>query len=261
MRKRRGRKKFTWLPVRGSAARLELVPPFNQLLAQLTVPPNGDVVTGIAPLTIDTPLEGTDITSDDQLNEVIGSEYVVERIVGRCFLSADQPDDDAPAAINPKTFLIGAGFFVARANDSSSGGGQDTPIGSATAAERQGNYSVLSVDTVREPWMWHRTWILNTGRVTANLAAFQLPFSNLLVDVAKHNLNMSGLMSPHFDVKSVRRVRQDERLWFAISARTLDNEWTNTGSIPNNTAVNGVTVVLDYRILGALRKAQNRSNF
>lgn len=267
--RRRRRKKYTWFPNIGSSAVLELVDPFQQLLFQVTLPPDGSITTLVNPVTIDTPLEGTDISADDQLSEIIGNDYVIERIVGKVFLSCDQPADDSPAAIFPKTALIACGFFVARANDSGSGGGLSTPIGSATPQERTANYGPLSLDTVREPWMWRRTWILSTGRASAAAGpAKNVPFSPLL-DLTGGSSSFppttnieagSALDGPHIDVKSVRRVRQDERLWFAVSARVLDNEWAGIER-PNTTGAEMVSGVLDYRVLGALRKAKNSSTF
>lgn len=265
MRRKRRRQRLTWFPNLGAAPNIELTDPYQQLLFSLTMPPNGSIVTGISPITVDTPLEGTDVSSNDQLSEVIGNEYIVKRIVGKCFLSAQDVADDPPVAIQPKTYLVACGFFVARANDSGSGGGETTPIGSASNQERTDNYGPLSLDTVREPWMWRRSWILTTGRPGANSAARPMAFQGL----GGFNLNQANTAfgtvfdGPHFDVKSARRVRQDERLWFSVSARTLDNELGNGAGnpAPNNTGINAISGVLDYRVLGGLRRARNSSSF
>lgn len=261
MRKRR-RKRYTWFPNIGSAATIELVEPFSQLLFTITPPANGGLVSAVSPLTIDSPLEGTAVSADDQLSEVLGNEYVIERIVGKCFLSCQSPADDPPGTIFPKSYLIACGFFVARANDDASGGGVNTPIGSASQPELNDNYGPLSLDTVREPWMWRRSWILSTGRPDPNSAIRPHPFVGLGgFGLTQSNLlHGSALDGPHIDIKSVRRVRQDERLWFSVSARTLDNELGASGS-PNTVAVDPVAGVLDYRVLGALRRARNSSSF
>lgn len=270
MRRRRRRAKYTWFPNLGSAAVNELTEPYQQLFFTMDLPPNGGLVTVVNPVTIDTPLEGTDITADDQLVEVIGNEYVIERIVGKLFLSCQAAADDPPATIFPKTVLIGAGFAVARANDTNSGGGLNTPIGSATLTERNDNYGPLSLDTIREPWMWRRTWILSTGRAPPQAGpGIGTPFAPILDTTSGASsfppttnlLHGSALDGPHLDVKSVRRVRQDERLWFCVSARTLDNEFVAFAQLPNTVGANIVAGILDYRVLGALRKAKARSNF
>lgn len=268
MRKRK--RKYTWFPNFGSASQnVESVPSFTGLKAQLTVPPNGDIVVALNPMVTDPPLEGEDINRDtDRLVQVLGNEYIIRRIVGRCFLSCDTPADDDPAAIFPKTFLIGVGFFVARANDTGSGGGHNTPIGSATNPEAVDNYSTLALDTDREPWMFFRTYILSSGRLsdpagTGTVQTRPWTPSSVTTGVGgpKDNLLMSGLMSPHFDVKSMRRVRDDERLFVSFSARTLDNEFLPADGRPNTVAPEGVSMYLDYRVLGALRRAKSRSNF
>lgn len=258
MRTRRRRQKFTWLPNSGSSAVITEDQPFSQLVANLTIPPDGGLVTAISIVTHDTPQEGDSLGANVALSTILGNEYIVKRIVGRCFLSAQAPADDPPTTVFPKTLLIGVGFFVARANDEQSGGGNQQPIGSASAAEARDNYNPLSLDTTREPWMWQRTYILSTGRADNSDPSLPVPFSDFFSLTT--NTWMSGLMSPHFDIKSARRVRQDERLFFAIGARTLDNEWP-TNHVPNQVLTSGVALVLDYRILGALRKAYNRSNF
>lgn len=269
MRRRRRKAKVTWFPNLGSAPVIEGVESFSQLKFQLTLAPQGDPATAVSPITHDAPKEGADIGPTDQLSDVLGNEYLVKRIVGKCFLAAAQPEDDDPAARFPKVVLIACGFFVARANDSNSGGGLSTPIGSASSAELSDNYGVLSLETVREPWMWRRAWILSTGRTIAPPGAQNTPFGvatrpvfgNMVGGAPTTNIDYgSALDGPHFDVKSARRIRQDERLWFAVSARVLDNEFIGAPA-PNRTAENMVTGILDYRVLGQLRRAKNSGNF
>lgn len=269
------RRKYTWFPVRGTGALdgATVGDNFNQQFFELNIPPNGDSVVGINPVVPDVPLEGDSINVDapGQLSQALGQEYIIERIVGKLLLSVQAPADDV-GVIFPKTMLIGAGFFVARSNDEDVGGGVNTPIGSATLAEQQEHYSPLSEETIREPWMWRRVWILNTGRPNAVAAtqpnAFganntQLAGTGLSVTAGAPPTNIqhsSALDGPHFDVKSVRRVGNDERLFFAVAARCIDRMFTvNQGT--NQVLTGGVAGVLDFRVLGALRKANNRSTF
>lgn len=274
MRRRRRRTKYTWFPNLGAAAVLEGVDDFPQLKFQLSLANSGAVATAISPITHDAPHEGNSLSQDETLVTVLGNEYVVKRIVGKLLLSCQQPEDDVPTAVFPKTALVAAGFFVARANDANSGGGFTTPIGSATSAESNDNYSPLSLETVREPYMFRRVWMLSTGRATPPTSSPSLPFSagardNAVVSTAGfqgvgapqfNGMYGSVLDGPHFDVKSARRIRQDERLWFVVSARVMDNEWTTT-SVPNTEGSNMIAGILDYRVLGQLRKAKNSGTF
>lgn len=61
---------------------------------------------------------------------------------------------------------------------------------------------------------------------------------------------------PKIDVKSVRRIGQDDRLWFSISTVALGPVQTE-----EQTFVGGVQGYLDVRILGNTRKAKNDGKF
>lgn len=271
MRKRR---KFTWFPVLGSEGPTETTDDFNQLFAEITVAPNGASSVAINPMVPDVALEGDIIgaATGGQLVQVLGQEYYIERIVGKCFVSVNAPADDPPTAIFPKVYLVGVGIFVARADDTDAAGGQNQPIGAASLTERQENFSPLAVDTIREPWMWRRVWLLSTGRPEANAALETQGFGPTLTSLAgtglaivpgapKTNIGYGSVMDgPHVDVKSVRRVGNDERLWVVIAARTIDNEFTS-GTTPNTTGAEAVQLVFDYRVLGRLTRARNRSAF
>lgn len=267
------RRKYTWFPVIGTVGPGETGDNFAQRIFTLSVAPNGGTEIAITPIVPDVPLEGDDIdvTAGGQLSQALGQEYVIERIVGKLFLSVHGPGDDGAGAVFPKVLLVGAGFFVARANDSDVGGGPDAPIGSATVAERIENYGVLGEDAIREPWMWRRTWVLSTQRprvaFAANSGAFQ-PVRNTIAGTGLSqnggapNTNIdaaSSLDGPHFDVKSVRRVGNDERLYFVVSVRTLDN--VLTADPPNQVLIDGLSGVLDFRVLGQLRRAKGKSSF
>lgn len=274
MRTKRRKRKYTWFPVTGSAGPAETNDNFAQLLAQHVVSPDGLTNVDISPCVPDVPMEGDDInvTAPGQLVQALGQEYFIERIVGKCFLSYTTGVDDGIVSIFPRTVLVACGFFVARANDGDVGGGAGTPIGSASLPERVENYSPLSEDAIREPWIWRRTWILSNGRPVPNpnsAGAFGLTttqisggvgFTNSVVQAGAPTTNInqgSALDGPHFDAKSVRRVGNDERLWFVVASRTLDREFDIT--TPNVAGILGL--VLDYRVLGRLTRAHNRSNF
>lgn len=220
-------------------------------------------------------MEGSEIDPDaaGQLVQAIGQEYIIERIVGKffCGYGTLQPDTGAEP---PQTAWVGAGLFIARAADREAGGGQNVPIGAASAIEIIENYSPLSPEVIREPWMWRRTWILSNGRaqLSGTTGGIPNPFASG-VDVipnvgplpspAAPRTNMqygSVADGPHVDVKSVRRVGNDERLWLIVAVRTLDTLYTG-GRTPTINANAGLGFWFDYRVLGQLRRARNRSNF
>lgn len=192
--------------------------------------------TLVLPCTADAVVEGQNAPFIERGIVLQESDWMLERIVGKLFIGLDIETTESPAV------LCGAGFFVARSNNESGGGG-DTPIGSATAAERNENYSPLHEDTVDEPWLWRRTWLLGGSPTSFGLTTF--PLNN-----AFYGSVMDG---PHIDAKSVRRIGNDERLWFAFSTASLAADVEQT-----NGAVRGY---LDYRILGALRKSKGKSSF
>lgn len=255
MRTRRRRKRFTWFPITGTAAQGEGIAPFQQQLIQLNVLPTGAISTISIPVVPDSPTEPAQTALEDSLSDIIGSEYVIERICGACFVSVWGRDDDPPGTIFPKLILVTAGFFVGRSNDAISGG--DLPIGdegTINGAVAVNSYSGLALNTIREPWMWRRTWLLHTGQ------GGNAPFTS--GTVASDNRSQTGLNNTSsLDVKSVRRVGNDDRLWFNLSARSLDNDILSNEALPTTIGDNTVSAVLDYRVLGALRKAKNSSTF
>lgn len=276
MRKFKRKRKFTWFPIRGSEGPEGTNDDFSSLVGSFFVTPDGSSTVTISPLIPDVPMEGDTIDQNapGQLVQALGQEYYVERIVGKCHLAATGPVDDVPSAEAPKTIQIGCGIFVARANDEDVGGGFNTPIGSATLAERQENYSPLGVDAIREPWMWRRSWVLSTGRPSNVPQAQGVPFGithTVIPNVGpivhpgttSNNQMGSALDGPHFDIKSVRRVGNDERLWLVVATRALDiilnQRAPNTSLDPANG--NGVHMVFDYRVLGRLTRPRNRSAF
>lgn len=262
---RRRRSRGTWFPTVGTAG--EGATNFNGRQFNITHPAaSAELLTIISPITFDQPFEGDAIDpTDASLADIVGSEYVLQRIVGKLWITR-QANVSAGTGleVNP-CMLVGAGFFVARANDAAVGGGPDTPIGSATEAERRDNYSPLEVDTVREPWIWRRTWLLGT----AGLGSVQNPAVGGLEvrrPVAEADSFVAGFPAstafygsvadgPHIDSKVKRRVGQDNRLWFAVSAVP----WP----IGEETAGDGTNLpgYLDYRIFGSLRKAKGSSAF
>lgn len=239
---RRRRTKYEWflnVGTTGPAADAEDDSSVREF--SLTVPVNGTTTCGVFELIEDTP-------SDDQavglpMGFYQNNEYLIKRIVGKLFAQNTQIAN----ATNPPAVLFGAGFFVARTEDADSGG-PTLPIGAATAAQIVDNYSPLRVENIREPWIWRRTWMLSNVLSTAVGSAQVSAYGRTTTDYG------SVLDGPHIDAKSVRRVKDGERLWLALAARNFPlNTSADTAAVVN--------VLLDYRVLGRRTRRQGKSSF
>lgn len=257
-RARRRGARYTWLPTLGTAGPTEGDNSSGRAFT-LGVNVDGSQDTVISAITFDEPLEGDDLATNTPLGTVLGNEYFLKRIVGKLHAGfrpiVSQNDDPS----RPNAALFGAGFFVARANDTSQGAG--SPIGSASISERVENYSPLSEDTIREPWIWRRVWTLGNHAKVRSQINPNLTFMAVNGDAGPlFPPTTAGYGSvadgPHIDAKTARRIKQDERLWFVVSART----WPAGDQItPDNPGI--INGYLDFRLLGALRKARQGSAF
>lgn len=270
----RRRRRPGWFPTIG-VDQSESDDNWNARAFSLNGAPNGLTSIIIFPVIPDVQVDGDSFSANDpgQLVQAMGQSYELERIVGKIFLGCGAPRDDNPAAIFPKVAYIGAGFFVARQADNNVGGGPNIPVGSASAAEAVENYSPLSEDTVREPWIWHRTWLISSGRnindpdaqsvftpITASTGSETFGGPTVATGLPTTNVGMGTYDGPHIDARSGRRVDGDERLWCAVAARSADSLLGMED--PNTLAAQWVRGILQIRVLGFLRKtAVNRSTF
>lgn len=268
------RRKFTWFPLLGTASVLPGVPGWPLSIIPADVRPSGLTFTRIVPIVPDTPLEPAEVAAEDRLVAILGDEYILERIVGHIWVAyaPDADTADPEITVYPKLVHAVAGIFVARAGDTSTQLGQQ-PIGASTAAELFNSYSPQAINTVREPWLWRRSWLLNSGQQSLE-AGFQtvadVPFNQGSVTASNLNVSDNRLIpgmdqGTKIDTKSVRRIRQDDRLWFVFGTRALDPEITSVATPsfqePNTVAENKAWCILDVRVLGALRKAKNTGVF
>lgn len=261
MRTRRRKQRFTWLPTIGTASGTEQGSDnLSGRSFSIPVEPDGSTNVVITPLTFDKPFEGDELTSAaTPLGTVLGNEYFLKRIVGKCFasmLTANNLNGD-PSTVESAFFA--AGFFIARANDFDAGGGADTPIGSATPAERREHYNPLGEDCIREPWIWRRVWALSNRakyfshevRASVSFTPFNAGQAFWPSSTAEYGSVADG---PHIDAKTARRIKQDERLWFVIATQMDPNiDPPQQGGV--------IAGYLDFRLLGALRKARQGSSF
>jgi len=240
---RRRRTKYTWLPNTGTGGPVADVQDSTngRDFGELVSPQDGTTAVAILDLLVDEPSE--EIVTGP-IGPIIGSEYFLKRVVGKIFIGNNQQELNITPAV-----LVGFGIFVARAEDVDSGG-PNLPIGALTQAQAVDNYSPLRQETVREPWVWRRTWILS------NLQAPGASLVNGAMNFPANNTDYGSVLDgAHIDAKTARRISQDDRLFAVLAVRNypLNTIATQAGG--------SVRAYIDYRALGALRKARNRSAF
>lgn len=258
MYRRKRRSRGTWLPTFGTLVSENNESYLSGFGFTLSVDDDGDIASLVYPITADAPAyQGDNVGNNTTMAEVIGNEYFLDRIVGKLFLHYT-PSEEVDLDVTSGPVLVSAGFFVARADDSNF----MNPVGGSTTDEVRDNYSPLELDTIREPWIWRRTWILGvagwqsaapnsgtSGAGTARYYTSKWPCANWLYG--------SVLDGPHIDAKTKRRVGQEDRLWLALSASYVPG-WPKKGSGDQSAAIYGY---FDYRLHGALRRARQTGKF
>lgn len=252
MFKRRRKFRGTWLPVIGQFDDADLTRTISGF--RFTLRHDGvEPPTLIFPITYDAPQDiDTANNLTEGLGELIGNEYALRRIVGKCHIqriTAGDPVTDYVGGV-----IVGLGFFIARAQDSNND--PNLPVGAPAAAGetdlgRHELYSPLSAATAREPWIWRRTWNLGGGYGLGpdNEGAV---FSN-----GSNTIAASSLDGPHIDAKTRRRIRQEERLYAAVSMTPMAG--TSLASwVAKNQQIAGY---LDVRLFGQLRRPRNQGQF
>lgn len=245
--RRKRRAKYTWLPVLGTEQDTGGGgDQINKAGRDFSLSASAEGAGQIIPLTADLPRDEGIVPGDEGvLSDSIGQEWFLRRLVGKLSIHwGATPDNDSADYVR-----VNAGFLVARASVTD----PDYPIG-ATATWAAGlspsiynAYDPGSNDVLREPWIWRRTWVLGNPAIADG--------NNWPRGLSPaHNLGFaSSLDGPHIDAKTMRRISNDDRLYFVISASTLPL------AVSAGTA--GLMAHLDLRILGALRRARNRGNF
>jgi len=271
LRRRRRRFKGTWLPNIGTVP----TDPTNLTSATagretvLVWDPAADTqpTVGVIPLTFDTPQEPDAFTSDIPMGYFLNNEYKLVRLVGKLFATPlwnAISNDTNPILTNPPAILYTSGFFIARAQDElDTNGGADVPIGFATSFLTSYNPDIP--DTIREPWLWRRQWILGNNRLLDHLRTNGFTNSGAIDPIWAHaalpptTANYGSVADgPHIDAKTRRKVGNDDRLWWAQSIQPYPR--FGAGSFPY-TGVIQLQAHLDYRLFGQTRKGRNRGNF
>lgn len=252
MYRRKRRSKYIWLPSRyASYETLSNATPTTAHNGTIQADGDASVTLQLAPVLLDSNIEATDVESIDPTNVTIAdivqsNEYFIKRICGNLWLAVRQ-DSTGGGGVVPAA-LVTAGLFVARVDSSN----HLQPAGAVAGAF--GNFDPQHPDTLREPWIWRRTWILaNTMDYTSAGASYtsSYPWAGATNWYPTDNRTTgSGI-----DQKTARRVKSDERLFLAISARA----W------PPNAGWNGgglnIDFTYEFRVLGALRRPSSRGVF
>lgn len=254
MRKRRKRQ-VAWFPTRWFEDPGSLSGPSNAGHQPLVITRDGTPSLFFVPLVLDQPVEEINVstTAIDRVtiqDIVQGNEYIVRRIVGKCWHVVSNEGDPENFAFPPAA-LITMGIFVARTEDEDPTN-YGFPIGATTDVVR--NYSPQYPNNIREPWMFRRTWLLGNNAMFLNSSNEKLAYAQF---PPTNSQAPSSLDGPHIDAKSARRVHGDERLWMVVETRA----WPPPSG-PSTYDLDGhMTTTWDFRVLGTLTKARNRSTF
>lgn len=176
-----------------------------------------------------------------------GQDWFLKRIVGKIPLCVQS--GAATGTTSWRFLQIAAAFFVARAKDDDN----DTPDLDVD------EYDPLGSQNVRQPWIWRRTWILQNPLVATSAAP---PIVRNWAGFPAANTSYGSVADgAHIDAKTARRIRREERLWFVVSAFGFNNVFGNDGETVTTPEISAIGGLLDYRILGQMRKSSNRSTF
>lgn len=204
----------------------------------------GNTSVGEVPVVID----GTDDPTNAfaSIADLYASSYRLRRIVGKIFIAARPSLVVDPQNLPPRVLGVTAGFIIRRSEGTTG----------TSFAGLSGNGSLFNpalIGNSPDPWIWRRSWIIQTVGVTAVLTsdAFSIiPFTNFA------NNGASALDSGHIDQKTARVVGPEERLFLDVSVTVLSNDAAGVGD-----AVTFVDVCYEARVLASLKSGSgNRRN-
>lgn len=254
-RTRRRRPRVAWLPTFGGSPSGEGTgaSPFTGIEFQLTVDdsvPNGDIVWDAAPLTFDVSEAATEAQASPDgrtLRDIIqGNEWRLRRIVGKAFLAALT---ETVGTKFPTIADVALGFIVCKTYD------DGAPLTDFNEV------NPLAQNSMEDPWIWRRRWILAPGGFVAAETAL---VSNIYASpqfwgYPQNTANYHSVADgPHIDAKSNRRIHRSERLFCVLAARKYNPQ--DQDSL--NVADFRIQGLIDYRLLGSIGAAQygNRGN-
>jgi len=214
----------------------------------------------ISALTYDEPREpGAVQTSTTSLLDVLGEEWFLKRIVGKFFAARISSAVNDPGTDPGQPLLVALGFFVSRADVTT----PNLPNGfnALSNSDAYAQYHPLAAQTQREPWLFRRTWLLGTnanGAQFQNIGGTNFQFgqtNNYAWPVANWQYG-SQMDGPHLDIRTKRRISNDDRLYAAVGVEVASP--FGVQAVSEGPTFQGY---LDYRIFGDTRKARNRGVF
>lgn len=244
MAKRRG-PRVVWLPVSREnrinatgAATSGLQNAGFAVALDVPTPDTPDGVTLAIPVVADNPQNLALTGNVTTLSDIENSGYRLRRIVGKIVVQVAQVTE----ATLWKHCQITCGFIILRV------GPDGQPL---TFASTPDAYSVASIDSNSDPWIWRRSFWLgnNAAIISAGVSGENFAFwpeTNLTAG--------SALDGPHVDQKTARIIGPEERLFFVATGVGLD-------SVAQQTLVNTVRIFGDIRVLASMRTTSgNRRN-
>lgn len=262
-RNKRRRRTGTWLPVHGTLIDNNSTVGQQANFIQFFVP---DVSIGPGALTrvfsaallTDAPdpalsAGATGITTY-QLEQLSSSQsygYLLQRVVGNLFCSAQfNSNIRTPDAKIPSLVLYTAGLMVRRVDQEA----PEAPVVGAFGTDPQ------AIENIRDPWMWRRSWIFASNSkpdLSAGIVSNDDAAAMFIQSFGVANDGTTGLYGTStVDVKSKRRVTQEERLFLDVGVRAL-----GIASGSSDTFKVDVMGVFDFRAFGKILTTQgNRRN-
>lgn len=184
-----------------------------------------------------------DVTLRDYVE---GQEWALDSIVGSIHVGCNAVNFDLDPGQSPSaewaTIAVTCGFFVADAEEGNT----------VVPAEDGINLDPTSVDNIRSPWIWRRTWVLsNPGTIfSGQQTSGGWPTTNSFV---------TGNVGPGIRTKSKRRIRRNQRIWFVSACTGFDFSQITVSGAANDQPI--INILADLRICGKMRKARNVSAF
>lgn len=245
--RRRRRRTGQWFPVLGQETEAGEGSE-NDIAAQhftMAVGGNTPSVTVLG-LTWDFPTEEQIVLGQGlpSLADWQGSAWFLEKVVGHLFIS-----HAGEAVPETKALYVVAALIVLRVDES-----DGSPLATGTAFANQ--YDPALMQNIRDPFIWRRSWILgqNLKSVNNNAGTVMDDMTNAAGWPSNNVAYASSMDNHHIDTKSKRAIKDEERLFLALSARHYP--WT-----VDATGLNSVLdCAFDYRIVGRLIKATNKRN-
>jgi len=217
--RRRRRRRFYWLPTQGIAgvggAESEAVS-WDQFVVPIFA--TGGQATTILDVTFDQPPELGGIAVTDPMANFLRSGYMLRRVVGNVFCHIEATSNGG-AGTGIQAAAVTYAQFVARAEEDAV-----RPIDSATNTARSLEYGPQTFANVREPFLFHRNWILGHGLAGGfgDLQALAYPQNNAIYG--------SAFEGTFVDQKTLRRIDGDNRLWHCVQVRHFPFNTTHDGT-------------------------------